>query len=190
MEKINPDQQNQNPIDVNLRSSVYCNAIANGGQTEWDFGWQRYTKSNVATEKELLLEALSCTQKLELINRFMNMSFVEDSEINRGDVPKVFANIGKNSVARDAAFDFVSDNWDTVVSFYGSYGLSKLMENMLNNRNTQSSLDKIKTFKEEKDETLRTSRRLIEQSIEKTETNIAWMETNYENIRNWLFQQK
>ena len=190
MGKINPDQQNQNPINVNLRRSVYCNAIANGGQTEWDFGWKRYTESNVATEKELLLGALSCTKKIGLINRFLNMSFVEDSEIRRADVPGVFGNLGRNSVARDIAFDFVSDTWDTVVSYYGSYGLSTLMENMLDNRNTQSALEKIKTFKEEKEGTLRTSRRVIEQSIEKTETNIAWMEKNYENIGNWLSEQK
>ena len=32
-------------IDVNLKYETYCNAISDGGETEWDFGWQRYENS-------------------------------------------------------------------------------------------------------------------------------------------------
>ena len=29
-------------IDVNLKYETYCNAISDGGEAEWDFGWSRY----------------------------------------------------------------------------------------------------------------------------------------------------
>ena len=29
-------------IDVNLKYETYCNAISDGGEEEWDFGWSRY----------------------------------------------------------------------------------------------------------------------------------------------------
>ena len=48
---------------------MYCHAIANGGQEEWDFAWDRYIKSNVGTEKEMLLQALTCTKQIGIINR-------------------------------------------------------------------------------------------------------------------------
>ena len=44
------------------------------------------------------------------------MSLTKESGIRRGDGPSVFSDIGKNSVARDVAFDFVWNNWDDVVS--------------------------------------------------------------------------
>ena len=54
---------------MNLKRSVYCHAIANGDEEEWDFGWERYTKSNVASEKDMLLAALTCTKQIWLLNR-------------------------------------------------------------------------------------------------------------------------
>ena len=31
-------------IDVNLKYETYCNAISDGGEEEWDFGWSRYAQ--------------------------------------------------------------------------------------------------------------------------------------------------
>ena len=52
-----------------MKSTVYCQAVENGDEKEWDFGWERYQKSNVATEKRDLLGALSCTKEIWLLNR-------------------------------------------------------------------------------------------------------------------------
>lgn len=57
-------------IDVDMKSTVYCNAISNGNEEEWDFAWERYKGSNVATEKRSLLGGLSCTSKIWLLNRY------------------------------------------------------------------------------------------------------------------------
>ena len=44
----------------------------------------------------------------------------------------------------------------------------------------------IKNFKEKHEEDLSTVKRTLGQMIQKTETNIAWMEKNYEEIGSWL----
>ena len=54
-----------------MKEVVYCSAIGNGDEAEWDFGWERYKNSKVASEKELLLNALSCTKKTWLLIRYM-----------------------------------------------------------------------------------------------------------------------
>lgn len=61
-------------IDVDMKATVYCNAISNGGDEEWDFGWDRFLASNVATEKRDLLGALSCTKEIWLLNRYFKKS--------------------------------------------------------------------------------------------------------------------
>lgn len=57
-------------IHANLRLTVYCNAIAAGGQDEWDFAWRQFQSMTVATEAEKLRSALSCTKQQWLINRY------------------------------------------------------------------------------------------------------------------------
>ena len=51
-------------IDVNMKNSVYCTAVANGGENEWDFAWDRYQASNVASEKNSLLGSMACTKEV------------------------------------------------------------------------------------------------------------------------------
>lgn len=52
-----------------MRSTVYCNAIAEGGIEEWEFAWSQFQKASIATEAEKLRYALSCTKLPWLLNR-------------------------------------------------------------------------------------------------------------------------
>uniref|UniRef100_A0A4W5LJF6 ERAP1-like C-terminal domain-containing protein n=1 Tax=Hucho hucho TaxID=62062 RepID=A0A4W5LJF6_9TELE len=63
---LNPDH---NPIHPNLKTTVYCNAIAAGGVEEWDFAWQMFKNATVATEAAKLRSALACTEVPWLLNR-------------------------------------------------------------------------------------------------------------------------
>ena len=56
-------------IDVNLRAQTYCLAIANGGEDEFNFAWERFKKSQVSSEKKVILSALACTKEVWLLNR-------------------------------------------------------------------------------------------------------------------------
>lgn len=56
-------------IPPNLRSTVYCNAIAAGGAEEWDFAWSEFENTTVASEAEKLRSALACTTQTWLLNR-------------------------------------------------------------------------------------------------------------------------
>merc|ERR1712179_204635 len=85
MERLNPDTAAANPVDVNMKQIVYCNAIRYGGEREWDFGWERYQKSNVGSEKSVFLGALACTKEVWLLNRYLNMSLTEESGVRKQD---------------------------------------------------------------------------------------------------------
>ena len=56
-------------IPPDLRSVVYCSALSNGGEEEWNFLWDQYKKSDVSTDQVLILSALGCTTKTDLLNR-------------------------------------------------------------------------------------------------------------------------
>ena len=51
----------------NLRETIYCSAIAAGGEKEWNFLLQQYGKSNNANEKSDILRALGCSKDLWIL---------------------------------------------------------------------------------------------------------------------------
>lgn len=56
-------------ISPNLKSTVYCHAIAAGDEKEWNFAWEQYLASNVGSEKNRLLSAMGCTKHTWILSR-------------------------------------------------------------------------------------------------------------------------
>ena len=108
----NPDANNK--ISANIRSTVYCTAIKYGELAYWDFAWERYKRTNVASEKEILRGALSCTREPWRLIKFMELALDPTSEIRRQDSVSVFRAVASNPVGDRLAFDFIRSNWDRV----------------------------------------------------------------------------
>ncbi|ROT69076.1 Aminopeptidase N [Penaeus vannamei] len=68
---------NSSIISPNLKPVVYCRAIAEGGEAEWDFAWDQYVTSSVATEKKLLLRSMSCSKQTWILSRYVVLPVCE-----------------------------------------------------------------------------------------------------------------
>jgi len=183
-----PDRNDANPIDLNLRYGTYCSAISSGGEEEFNFAWQRYKNSQVPTEKKMLLQALSCTKEVWLLNRYLHMSITPSSGVRKADGYRVIGHIASNSIGQSLAFDFIKEEWDTVHKAYGkgAWGMRHLIKHVLSDRNKNVEIKSLKAFEAEYGSELGTSRQTVKQAIEGAEANIAWMKKNYEIVWNWL----
>jgi len=192
MGMVEPDSETANPVDVNLKYQTYCNAIDDGGEEEWDFAWERYQNSHVASEKATILSSLACTKEVWLLNRYLNMSVTADSGVRKQDGAKVLGNVALNTVGRYLAFDFIEQEWERVSEIYGksSFSFSSVMKNMMADRNTEYEIQKLKEFESAHSSELRSGTRAVKQAIETGEANIVWMEKNYQIIWTWLKSQK
>lgn len=56
-------------IHPNLRSTVYCNAIAQGGEDEWNFAWGQFQNATLVNEADKLRTALACSKEVWILNR-------------------------------------------------------------------------------------------------------------------------
>jgi len=56
-------------ISPNLKAIIYCTAISYGSEEEWDFAWKMYKMTTVASEKDLLLDALGCSRETWILAR-------------------------------------------------------------------------------------------------------------------------
>lgn len=56
-------------IHPNLRTVIYCQAVAAGEKAEWEFAWNKFQSTSDTSEREQLRNALSCTKKIWLLSR-------------------------------------------------------------------------------------------------------------------------
>ncbi|XP_063596362.1 aminopeptidase N-like isoform X2 [Penaeus indicus] len=182
----------QNPsntslISPNLKSTVYCTGVAEGGEEEWNFAWEQYINSNVATEKAKLLSAMGCTKEVWILSRYLDMAFTEGSGIRKQDASQVFAAVARNDVGRYLAWNFLRDQWQQIADYTGTFTtLGDMVNTVSYEFNTREEKHELELFKEEHAGQLGTATRAVDQAIERTENNVKWMDNNYEVIMKWL----
>ncbi|XP_048524081.1 aminopeptidase N [Dendroctonus ponderosae] len=182
----NPDKDNL--INLNVRQTVYCTAIGDGGQEEWDFAWNRYLNANVATDKEIILTALACSKEIWILSRYLEWSITENSGIRKHDTARVFALISENPVGHDLVYRFVKTNWQRIRKYLGpsSAALSSIIKSATEKFNTEEEVDDFKSFFERHRDQFGIAMRSAQQSIEQGEANTRWMKNNFASVRKWL----
>lgn len=103
-------------IPPNERNVVYCTAIKYGTDDAWEFTWNRYINANVSSEKELLLEALSCSRETWILTRFLERTLTENSGIRKQDVVRVLVSVSNNAVGIPIIYNFLRNEWERLKS--------------------------------------------------------------------------
>ncbi|KAK3108903.1 hypothetical protein FSP39_018341 [Pinctada imbricata] len=179
----NPDN---NKIDPDIKSTVYCTGVSEGGEAEWNFALEQFKKTEVVSEKSLLMGALSCTKIEWLLSRYLTLS-LDESVIRRQDTVSVIIDVSKNSIGRYLAWNFVTENWDFLRNSFGKgfFSFSNLVKGITEAFNTQSELEQLEQFINTHPD-LGTGERAFQQAAENTRSNIKWMEKNYATVKTWL----
>ncbi|XP_072242690.1 alanyl (membrane) aminopeptidase-like b [Leuresthes tenuis] len=168
-----------NSIHANLRSVIYCQAVAAGGKKEWEFAWEKFQSSTDSSEKDQLRYALSCTKKTWLLNRYLEYTLNPD-KIRLMDVASTINNIAENVAGHLLAWNFIRANWD-----YVSQGdAASLIEGVTRRFSTQFELDELEYFAQNKE--MHGAFRAVELAIEQTQVNIQWVSDNKSAILEWF----
>ncbi|XP_025986451.2 aminopeptidase N [Solenopsis invicta] len=183
-----PDPDIYNPIPPNLKSVVYCTAVRIGGQSVWEFIWQRYLNTNVGSEKDLLLEALACTKEVWLLYRYLDWAFTENSGIRKQDAIQVFELVASNVAGQPIAFDYFRNKWAHIKKYFGMslQRINAIIKYAGIKINTVYELKDMVEFAKEHLTELGAATRTMLQVIEHAESNIRWLDKYQGKICNWL----
>ncbi|XP_037798468.1 aminopeptidase N-like [Penaeus monodon] len=176
---------NTSLISPNLKWTVYCRAIEEGGEAEWDFAWDQYLRTNVASEKNLLLAAMACTKEAWILSRYLEMAINPVSGIRLQDVGNVLHSISYNDVGRSLVWNYLKLNWNDIYTFK-KRRRGELMESITYNFNTKQQLQEVQSFLRSSKVSLEGNQKNVQQIEEKIRNNIAWMDANYDVIVQWL----
>ncbi|KAG7263697.1 hypothetical protein CRUP_007765 [Coryphaenoides rupestris] len=152
----------ENTIHPNLRSTVYCSAIAAGGAKEWNFAWEQFQSATIATEAEKLRAALACTKQPWLLNKYLEYTLKPDL-IRKQDATS------------------------TIVYGGGSFSFSNLISGVTKRFSTNFELQQLEQFKKDNAAVGFGSGTLaVEQAIERTKANIKWISENKVQVLKWF----
>uniref|UniRef100_A0A8C9B3T8 Aminopeptidase n=1 Tax=Phocoena sinus TaxID=42100 RepID=A0A8C9B3T8_PHOSS len=175
-------------IHPNLRSTIYCNAIAQGDQKEWDFAWRQLQQARLVNEADKLRSALACTNQVWLLNRYLSYTLNPDL-IRKQDATSTINSIASNVVGQSLAWEFVQSNWKKIFQDYGggSFSFSNLIQAVTRRFSTEFELQKLEQFKKNNmDVGFGSGTRALEQALEKTKANIKWVKENKEVVLKWF----
>ncbi|KAK2503652.1 hypothetical protein MC885_015251 [Smutsia gigantea] len=177
-----------NPINPDLRSTVYCNAIALGGEEEWNFAWEQFRNATLVNEADKLRSALACTNQLWILNRYLSYT-LNPNLIRKQDATSTISSIASNVIGQSLAWDFVQSNWKKLFQDYGggSFSFSNLIQAVTQRFSTEYELQQLEQFKRNNmDIGFGSGTRALEQALEKTKANIKWVTQNKDVVFAWF----
>ncbi|KAM9861189.1 aminopeptidase Ey-like [Aulostomus maculatus] len=176
-----------NSISSNLKSVVYCSAIAAGDVEEWDFAWSMYKNATIAAEADKLMYALSCTRQTWLLNRYLQYC-LDPEKIRKQDATYVISYIAGNPVGQSLAWDWIRSNWDYLVNDYGSgsFSFGRLIDGVTKRFSTEFEYKQLLQFKEDNAGQLGSATTALEQVLERTKANMDWVTANKKQVLDWF----
>uniref|UniRef100_A0A3B5MZS1 Aminopeptidase n=1 Tax=Xiphophorus couchianus TaxID=32473 RepID=A0A3B5MZS1_9TELE len=151
-------------IHTNLRSVIYCQAVAAGGKKEWEFAWEKFQSSTDTSEKDQLRKALSCTKQTWLLNRYLSYTLDPD-KIRLMDATSTINLIAQNAAGQALAWNFIRLPHFCV----------------FNHINLCLQLIRFKDNTE-----MNGAYRATLQAIEQTQVNIQWVKENHDTVLEWF----
>lgn len=179
---------NINGIHPNLRSTIYCNAIARGGEDEWNFAWEQFRSTTNAQEADKLRAALSCSKETWILNRLLEFA-LDSTKIRRQDTVSTITNVASNVIGQSLAWDFIRANWQSIRQQFGdsSFSFGNLITGITRRFSTEFELKQLKQFKEDNKEVgFGTGTRALDQAMERTEANAKWVNQNKVVVKEWF----
>ncbi|CAD1469611.1 unnamed protein product, partial [Heterotrigona itama] len=61
-------------IPPDTKAAIYCTTIRNGDPNDWYFLWDQYQKTNFASEKKIILDALGCSKDKKILYNYLSSS--------------------------------------------------------------------------------------------------------------------
>ncbi|KAM6980556.1 aminopeptidase N-like [Aplochiton taeniatus] len=182
------NDSSNNPINPNLRSTVYCSAIAAGGVEEWNFAWKMYKNASIASEADKLMYALSCTTVPWLLNRYLSYC-LDPERIRKQDATATIVYIAGNVIGQPLAWDFVRANWEHIFNEYGggSFSFSRLIEGTTRRFSSDFEYKQLLQFKEDNAAGgFGSATQAVDQALERTKANMNWVAVNKKEVLKWF----
>ena len=179
-----------NKIDINLLDIVYTTAIKLGGETEWNFLWERFLKSTDESERQQIIYALAASTKQNLILRLLDATLT--IKMQSGDVIYIYQAVGSFATGHQTQFEWMQNNWVKIKGKFQSH-FDFYIFNMISGcaaaANTEIEITKMETFLMKRSSELGSFVRDLKRGVETAKINLRWMMDKKMMVVGWFQSQ-
>lgn len=121
-----------------LRSKYIFVGIRNGDEKTWFHCWKVYQTTEISSEKQIMLQALSATKDSWLLQRYLLFS-LDRKLIRTQDIVTVISTVAANENGRYLAWRHIKAYWSQILSLFGNgtFAMSALITNVIPNFYTE-----------------------------------------------------
>ncbi|GLG93871.1 Aminopeptidase N [Gryllus bimaculatus] len=153
-------------VPADLRSVVYCYGIRHSASDYWHKLLNEYKESKDSAERALLM--------------LLEYS-IEGTFIRRQDASSVFTNVYSNARGVEVALNFLDNNFDKVLEYYGSMGaISNIVVGIAGRLTTERAERKLEAFLTRHESNL--GKAVTAAALETVDENLEWLKENDKTI--------
>ncbi|XP_033739357.1 aminopeptidase Ey-like [Pecten maximus] len=173
-------------IPPDIKEEVFCKAIQEGGEEEWDYMFNVYV-SGPGSEQAAALQSLACTNRLWIISRYLEYT-LDPSKIRQQDAPRAFNTLLGNTIAFYPTFDYLLKKWEFLVVDYGVdvILLNGIIAASAKGMYTEYDMNRIKSWRDAIHPADAPDLAGFSTAINRISVNMEWHNKYYEKVANWL----
>jgi len=176
------DRAAQNlPVDPNDKQGVLCVGLRET-RGNFNFFFDKFIKSNYATEQALILTALGCVSNQNEINQFLDAILTDDIRLQDKSAAYQRAYTG-NLENVDFVLDYITKNheeWSKVMS------LTSTLSDLASRFTRDDQVEKLDQFIKSTSNLPETTVTSLEASVTRAKTNIEWDKVRLQEVRRFF----
>jgi puromycin-sensitive aminopeptidase len=162
---------------------VYGLAAQEGDRSTYDTLWGLEKRADLHEERIRLLGALTRFQQKELLQDVLERSM--SPEVRSQDTVLVVIAVAGNRHGKDLAWEFVKANWEELDRRYGQGGFAIMrLVGITGAFTTPEKAHEVEEFFRE--HPAPSAQRTIQQSLERIQLNVKWLERNRQGLAEWF----
>jgi len=178
----NYNSKNKEKIHPNLKRPLFLARAYEGKSEDFDKIWKLYLESDSQEEKSLYLGSL--TQ----FNNYAKISFllsqVLTNNIRKHDIASLMLGIANNKIGHELSWNFLKENWNKIIELCGDGFQLNSIVTLPSRFQTNNLYQEVNNFY--KENPLSAASMSVEQTLERIQNNITWIDTNFENFKKSL----
>ncbi|OWF45520.1 Aminopeptidase N [Mizuhopecten yessoensis] len=172
-------------IPPDIKGTVMCTAVREGGEIEWEYVYSRYHDGPVS-ESSLALAAMGCSSRPWIISRYLEFT-LQSNKIRKQDVRNAILSVIRNPVTFYMGWKFLMINWRRMVLDYDVNGshLNTILLQVAQRMYTDFELSQMLHLKNNihPQEVELTG---FDRATDRIMVNMEWENQHYEFVEEWL----
>ncbi|XP_043068005.1 membrane alanyl aminopeptidase-like [Drosophila bipectinata] len=178
--------QSLSTVPKNIRATVYCVGLREGGSTEFEALYNKFKVETVATEETLLQNSFGCVKTQALIERVFNL--ILSDEIRRQDKSSVLATLyTENNENVSPVFALVTQKFEELAQAMGGYSaVATVISNIAARFTTEQQYADLQTFNKNSGSKFGTSQATLTAAEATVAENLEWAQAKLGVFRSYL----